>query len=85
MFMADTVSGLDDKNIFTIELFDISDVRVMSKTFNTSELEIFPTLYDGKVSKLSGKYVVNRSDVAKARVKIQLNKNGSVYFSKIYL
>ena len=85
MFMADSVSGLDDKNIFTIELFDISDVRVMSKTFNTSELATFPALSDGKVSKLSGKYVVNRSDVAKARVKIQLNKNGSVYFSKIYL
>ena len=82
-FMTESISSLDDKTIMTIELFDINDTRVFSKTFNVADFNV--SIVDNVITRISSKYIVAREDVAKARVKIQLNKNGSVNFSKISL
>ena len=82
-FMTESISSLDDKTIMTIELFNINDTRVFSKTFNLGDFNV--SIVDNVITRISSKYIVDREDVAKARVKIQLNKNGSVNFSKISL
>lgn len=82
-FMTESISSLDDKTIMTIELFDINDTRVFSKTFNVGDFNV--SIVDNVITRISSKYIVAREDVAKARLKIQLNKNGSVNFSKISL
>ena len=82
-FMTESISSLDDKTIMTIELFDINDTRVFSKTFNLGDFNV--SIVDNVITRISSKYIVDREDVAKARLKIQLNKNGSVNFSKISL
>lgn len=82
-FMTESISSLDDEAIMTIELFNINDTRVFSKTFNLGDFNV--SIVDNVITRISSKYIVDREDVAKARVKIQLNKNGSVNFSKISL
>ena len=82
-FMTESISSLDDKTIMTIELFNINDTRVFSKTFNLGDFNV--SIVDNVITRISSKYIVDREDVAKARLKIQLNKNGSVNFSKISL
>ena len=82
-FMTESISSLDDKTIMTIELFNINDTRVFSKTFNLGDFNV--SIVDNVVTRISSKYIVDREDVEKVRVKIQLNKNGSVNFSKISL
>ena len=82
-FMTESISSLDDKTIMAIELFDINDTRVFSKTFNVADFNV--SIVDNSITRISSKYIVDREDVAKARLKIQLNKNGSVNFSKISL
>ena len=84
-FMSLNLDQLDDKNIFTIEIFDINDIRVFSNTFSLNNLNGNTNLANGKIVNLTGKYTINRSDAAKARVKFQINKNGNVNFSKINL
>lgn len=84
-FMSLNLNQLDDKNIFTIEIFDINDIRVFSNTFSLNNLNGNTNLANGKIVNLTGKYTINRSDAAKARVKFQINKNGNVNFSKINL
>lgn len=79
--IVDSIDGLDDKGIISIELFNIEDVRVFSKTFNISEL--YPNAISNVKFRGYSKFRVDREDVSKARVKIQLNKNGSINFSNI--
>ena len=79
--IVDSIDGLDDKGIMSIELFNIEDVRVFSKTFNISEL--YPNAISNVKFRGYSKFRIDREDVSKARVKIQLNKNGSINFSKI--
>ena len=82
-FMTESISSLDDETIMAIELFDINDTRVFSKTFNVADFNV--SIVDNVITRVSSKYIIDREDVAKARLKIQLNKNGSVNFSKISL
>ena len=82
-FMTESISSLDDKSIITIELFSINDTRVFSKTFNVGDFNV--SIVNNVITRIGSKYIIDREDVAKARLKIQLNKNGSVNFSKISL
>lgn len=75
------ISGLDADNIFALEIFDISDVRLFKKEFSLTELTAEP-LANGVV-RYSGSYTIAHEDTAKARVVIQLPKNGNININKL--
>lgn len=69
-------SGLDDDKVFAIELFDISDKRLLKQEFSLSSLAKVGNRYHGSFS-------ISTPGVEKGSVVLQLPKNGSVSFTKI--
>ena len=81
--IVDDLTKYDIQKPIVLELFDINDVRVDFKTFSISDLD--GVLRSGVLTRLNGVYQVNREDVAKGRIKLTLNRNGSVNYSQIML
>lgn len=77
----DKLSQLDIKTIIVLELFDIKDTRVSYKEFTIDELD--GKLVDGKTGRLTTRYVIDREDVDKARLRLTLYRNGSISFTNI--
>ena len=69
-------SGLDNDKVFAIELFDISDKRLLKQEFSLSSLAKVGNRYHGSFS-------ISTPGVEKGSVVLQLPKNGSVSFTKI--
>ena len=71
----------DVGNVFQIELLDINDIRVGLESFTLDQMDGDITL--GEVSRLNYQYIINREDVAKARVRLMLTRNGHVKFTRV--
>lgn len=69
-------SGLDNDQVFAIELFDISDKRLLKQEFSLSSLTKVGSRYHGTFN-------ISTSGAEKGRVVLQLPRNGSVSFTKI--
>lgn len=70
---------IDKPLIARLEIFDINDVRVDTVDINLNQVT---GLVNGKISRFNGVYLCERADAAKARLKFQLARNGSVYFTR---
>lgn len=81
--IVDNLSAYDVKKPFILELYDINDVRVDIVQFKLEDFK--GTLSNGKVTRLNGVYKVDREDVAKGRIRLSLNRNGSVKYTRIML
>lgn len=75
--------SLDDDRLLTLELFDMKDIRVGSKTFRMAELK--ESGKNGLATRLAGIYTVDRPDAVKASIKLHLYKNGYIKFSRLSL
>lgn len=69
-------SGLDNDKVFAIELFDISDKRLLKEEFSLSSLTKVGNRYHGSFN-------ISTPGTQKGRVVLQLPRNGSVSFTKI--
>ena len=69
-------SGLDNDKVFAIELFDISNRRLLKQEFSLSSLTKVGNRYHGSFS-------ISTPGVEKGSVVLQLPRNGSVSFTKI--
>ena len=69
-------SGLDNDQVLAIELFDISDKRLLKQEFSLSSLTKVGSRYHGTFS-------ISTPGAEKGRVVLQLPRNGSVSFTKI--
>ena len=69
-------SGLDNDQVFAIELFDIGDKRLLKQEFSLSSLTKVGNRYHGTFN-------ISTPGVEKGSVVLQLPRNGSVSFTKI--
>ena len=78
-FWSENIGSVDGANIIaSIELYDASNVRVDFKNIAK------PTSYlNGSITRVNETFVVDRQDVAKARLIFRLSRNGSVAFSHV--
>lgn len=69
-------SGLDNDTVFSLEFFNLSNTRLLKKEFKLSELTKNGNRY-------TGLHTLNTNGVEKARVVLQLPKNGLVNFTHV--
>ena len=69
-------SGLDNDQVFAVELFDISNKRLLKQEFSLSSLTKVGNRYHGSFN-------ISTPGVEKGSVVLQLPRNGSVSFTKI--
>ena len=81
--VVDDLSKYDVKTPAMLELFDISDVRVDFRELTMAELK--GSLTNGKPGRLSTNYTISRDDVAKASLRLNLYRNGSVAYTNASL
>ena len=81
--IVDDLSKYDVKTPAMLELFDISDVRVDFRELTMAELK--GSLTNGKPGRLSTNYTISRDDVAKASLRLNLYRNGSVAYTNASL
>lgn len=77
----DDISKYDVKKPIRIELYDKSNSRLHFKDYQLSEL--ISISGNGHNSRLGGVVVADRKDVAKARIRLSLQRNGGVGFTNI--
>lgn len=76
-----SLSQYDNRTIVVLDLFDINDSRVDFKEFDLSEFD--GDLTDGLSGRITTRYSIGRADVAKARLRLTLYRNGSVSYTNI--
>ena len=81
--IVDDLSKYDVKTPAMLELFDISDVRVDFRELTMADLK--GSLTNGKPGRLSTNYTISRDDVAKASLRLNLYRNGSVAYTNASL
>lgn len=79
----DDISKYDRKIPVRIELYDKQNVRVDFKNYELNDLISNPIT--GRNSRLGGVYLVERSDVFKARLRFSLQRNGGIGFTDVSL
>lgn len=77
----ENLSEYDIRTPIFLEIFDINDIRVDMQKFSLESLN--GSIEQGVSSRLNGVYEIDREDASKARVRLCLNKNGSIGFSRI--
>lgn len=77
----DKLSDYDVKKPIILEFFDINDIRVFFKQFDFADL--VGDVVEGQPFRLSGFYTSDRDDAVKGRIRLTLNKNGSVKYTQI--
>ncbi|MGX6979044.1 carbohydrate binding domain-containing protein [Vagococcus elongatus] len=77
----DDISKYDVKKPVRIELYDKSNNRLHFKDYQLSEL--ISVSVNGHNSRLGGILVADRKDVAKARIRLSLQRNGGIGFTNV--